>query len=435
MDDNEGDGTAAEAKWMASTEKDKLMKSTREVIVNQMIDERKTNLSKIEVLKQNCKTKDDEITNLKDEVKNLNDTNQNSTDMINKLNDEIKDLKIANQTANDKVVQMSTDLGKAQNDLLLEKDLSSTLMSRLDNPIINTPSVRPSVLFITEETLIFDLLDSSQVEWIYRNVDNLEALEVSLDKSELKKEIHNCDLVVVMVGRCDILAEGDGIKMLFTVNRIVSKLNELCTPFRFVQVLPVKGPKYRTDLTLFNRRLITKPEVSPINISGIFDHLNDFDIYVKAKITIQKHLLQNVASEICKQVGVPEIREKPNEPPSGGSDDEQNDEIIEFLPLYKKHTGAIIGELGETQKKIQDISGARVSVIEFKHKETNRAGALISGEKSERYKAKCEIAVIINQKDIENERNPEKPKPKPKPLKRPNVPIANNPWMKPKKKK
>ncbi len=281
-----------ETKWMPTAEKDKLMNSTRALIVNQMIDDRKKKHDKLESLEKDCKAKDDIIDRLNKEIDNLNVTNKTSTDTITRLNTEINDLNVANKTATDKLDQLSKDLDKAQNELSLEKDLSSSLMLRLDKPSTSENEPKPSVLFVADEQLIYELLDATKVDWVFKNLDSLEALEASLDKSDLKKEIQSHDLIVIMLGRSDIPAEGDGIQMLFTVNRIVTKLNEMLIPFRFIQILPVKGPKYRTDLTLYNRRLSAKPDVNPVNISQVFDNLTDFEIYVKTKITIQKDNLK-----------------------------------------------------------------------------------------------------------------------------------------------
>ena len=148
----------------------------------------------------------------------------------------------------------------------------------------------------------------------------------------------------------------------------------------------------------------------------------------------KKDHLKKVASEISKQVGVPDIRDKkPVETSGGNGSDDYDEEIIEFLPIYKRHSGAIIGKDGDTMKNLQMISGAKVSVIDFVHQDTKRSGALVSGDRAERYKAKCQIAVIIKQKDDELQKNPDSDKPKPRPQKRQQMPNIANPWMKKKK--
>ena len=422
-----------EENWVDDTEKKKLMNKNRETIIAQLADERKNAKAKLDHLTQQCA----------DEKKQLNTTIDQLTldcaakdTKINDITTQLADLKTANQSAQNKVDSMATELLTAQNNLQLEKDITSKLMSKLDNADYNNADSKPSVLFLSEEDHIFKLLDDQKVSWSYKNLNDLASLESLLSDSEFVNECRKHDLILVMLGRCDILGDGDGVKMLFSANKIISMLAETKVPFRMIQILPVKGAKYITDFTLFNRRLMAKPEGNPINIMKVFENLSDSDIFVRAKITIKDFLLKRVANEIVNEVGVPDIIEaKPDDKPD--SDDE---ELTEFLPIYRRHMGAIIGEDGETVQNLREITNAKISVIEYKHNESMRAAVLVTGDRSRRLKSKQEVAVIIKQKDSEfasgNQKPAQKPAQKPVPQKRnQNSGQSNNQWYNAKRKR
>ena len=391
---NENDG--AQIIWVSEDEREKLMKLSREKLINQLSDERKDARKKADDLKG----------------------------VIARLNLEISDLQQANKSADDKLSNLTGDLLKAQADLQLEKDVSNKLMAKIDSND-EPSSSKPVVLIISDEDHIYKILNKNNINWLYKNVGGINELETILDTKEFAREIQTCDLLLIMVGRADLLSECDGVKMVFTLNSIVSKLSDQKVPFRIVQTLPVKGAKYKTDFTLFNRRLLVKREGNPINILKIFENLYDTDIFHDKKITILDNLLARVASEIEREIGVPDIRDKGSDPKSDGDDE---NELIEFIPVFKRHTGAIIGDEGDTVQKIEEETGAKVSVIDFTYKDSMRSGALITGDRSERMLAKLEIAGIIKKKDEETKSA------KPKQQKR-NAKPNNNPWMKKKKNK
>ena len=47
-------------------------------------------------------------------------------------------------------------------------------------------------------------------------------------------------------------------------------------------------------------------------------------------------------------------------------------------------------------------TGAKITVIRYRYKDSDKAGALITGDKNIRLKGKIEIAKVIQQKEAEN---------------------------------
>ncbi len=389
--------------WLNDKEREKLMRTTKENIINQLAMERKTHNTKVDDLKKEGTDKDGQITALNKDLDGLRIQCTTKDNQITKLNQDLDAERQVSKASDDKVTNLASQVLKAQNDLALEKDISTKLMTKLDeaSQSCSSSDPKPTVLFITEEDHVFKHLDGQKVNWVYYNINGLADLETKLDDKNLVREIKQSDLVLIMLGKCDLIASNDGVALVFTVNRIINKLSENGVPFRMVQMLPVKGAKYRPDYTLYNRRLEAKSEGNTIVIMKLFDNLSENDIFVRGKITIQEVLLKRVAEEIQAKVGIPEISEKTNDD-SIDTDGDDDDELTEFVEVMRKHSGAIIGKDGETVQELQKKTGAKITVIRYRYKDSDKAGALITGDKNIRLKGKIEIAKVIQQKEAEN---------------------------------
>ncbi len=311
-----------------------------------------------------------------------------------------------------------------------EKEPSSDLMSKLDKATGsgdtgNESTSRPSILLITDACgeEVFNQIECSEVNWNILLVEKLSQLPGIITNKI--KEIANHDKVVIMLGRMDILAggeDGEAHRILATLTNVVKMLDANEIPVMISQILPIKTRQYRSNVTIFNRKIAdstTKWEY--IDTQKVFDILTVENIFVRAKITIIPTLLKEVANELAVQTGVPEKRTPIDHGDDDDDDNDDDEDITEFIEYPPGSKRVVVGLAGVNIQDTQKMSDTTMNCIEFYIKENKKHGVLITGDRSNILKAKIAVAdQLANTK--RNDIPPQKGKP-------PKRGASSKPWV------
>ena len=315
-------------------------------------------------------------------------------DMFIKAATEWKSVEEKLQTSEDekkaleqKLTDTLDDLMKKDGLLQEEQEYANNLASKLTS----TPTQTPAVLLLSDTKVLFEKLSKENVSWEILVYETVKKCNSEIDG--LRNEMNKYDLVVIMIGREEIINGGDGIKIISELNKITSKLETMDIPYRVSQILPVKGPKGRTEVNIVNRKILSTKAWTPMETFQTFQGVVEREIFKDKKICINEPLLSKVVTHFQQLVGTPDIRKK-----STLSDSDPG-EITEFVPLLKKHAGLIIGPLGETVQALQDKFSAQISIIDYTYKKSEKKGALITGPTSVRENMKSKMAEMIKEDD------------------------------------
>ena len=344
---------------------------------------------------------EDEKEKLKQKL-NKDNTKDKLIDMYMKLAGDLKSvtdkLKVTEddkQNLETKLTQSLTDMDKKEKLLQEEKDLSNSLAMKLTSfSPVDEP--KPAVLLITDSQMVYSKLSDSDVNWsiiVYETASQCVA-----QISDNEKDIREHDLVVIMIGREEIISGGDGIKIVSQINRLTSILENIGVPFRVAQILPVKGPKGRMEVNIVNRKVLSTSDWSPLNTFKEFENAIEREIFKEKKVNINEQMLTNSVKHMEKLVGKPEIREKTEK-------HESDDEVVtEFVPILKKiQAKRIIGKKGLKVQAMQKKFGVHISVIDYKYKQSLKHGAIIKGTKSERNMVKSKMEEVMDTPDSDVE--------------------------------
>ncbi len=276
-----------------------------------------------------------------------------------------------------------------------EKDLSNSLAMKLTNfSPVDEP--KPAVLLITDSQTVYRKLSDTDVNWsiiVYETASQCVS-QISDNVNEIKEH----DLIVIMIGREEIISGGDGIKIVSQINKLTSILDNIGVPYRVAQILPVKGPKGRMEVNIVNRKVLSTSDWSPLNTFKEFENAIEREIFKEKKLSINEQMLTNTVKYMERLVGKPEIREKTEK-------HENDDEVLtEFVPILKQiHAKRIIGKKGVKVQAMQKKYDVRISVIDYQYKQSLKHGAIITGTKSERNKVKSKMNDIMQVPDSDED--------------------------------
>ena len=231
------------------------------------------------------------------------------------------------------------------------------------------------------------------------------------DDMESRNEIAAHDMILLMLGREDILAGDEGYRLISHVEKLLDKFNEYEVPITVCQILPIKDRKRKTDYNILNRKLANL-NGSVVNLTELLKNKTDTEIFAHHKITIKTEVLTDIASMITSQIGVPTIRDK--RPIGSGNDlNDDSEEVSEFLSIQAKYAGVIVGEEGTAVQAIQKKTKTSVQVIKYYFHDILKHAVVITGTRSRILAAKIEIADEISASE-ENvpEDKPTKPRSK-----------------------
>ncbi len=164
------------------------------------------------------------------------------------------------------------ELKATQNRVKEEKEITADLRLSLKN---NTKKVlpcgKPSVIMITDRNSsdIFESLDSDNIKWELKLIETLDKLKEGMDEKMITYLIM-FDLVLVMLGRNDIQSGNDFIKLSEDLEEVITLISDLGVEVRPIQILPLKGTKYRTDIRVFNEGIIDSYSGKYIRLDKIF---------------------------------------------------------------------------------------------------------------------------------------------------------------------
>ncbi len=164
--------------------------------------------------------------------------------------------------------------------------------SQIDKRIAKVlPCEKPNVIVITNRNSgdIFESLDSDNINWELKLIESLDKLKGGLDEKMITYLI-KFDLVLIMLGRNDIQSGKDFIKLSEELEEVITLISDLSVEVSPIQIPPLKGAKYRTDIRFFNEGIIDTYSGKSICLDNIFRKINDQEIFIRAKATIKVEL-------------------------------------------------------------------------------------------------------------------------------------------------
>lgn len=258
--------------------------------------------------------------------------------------------------------------------------------------------VKPNILIITDSKILTGRLAENKVTWSFMICDSLTAFESQLDTNKVALE--NADLIIVMMGREDIVGGAEGLDLLSHLCDLIGTIEELEIPLMVSHILPIKGSDPRTEVNILNSGITSMSECNIIDLQKTFGSCVEDELFPRMKINIRENWLNAASNILEKSVGIPSIRDKCKIKSIGVSDNDKTDSdsgvIIEFLPLLPFHAQKVRGDRNETIRDLQRSLKADISVINYTYKDVTKHGALVSGDDQKRFRVKSKIADIIS---------------------------------------